>query len=158
MCRSAIVPALAAILAASGLASSAAAHEYRVGGILVDHPVIRVVSPQSRTGAGFMTISNNGPQADTLVAVTTAIAARTELHETVMSGGMMQMRPLVGGVALTAGAKVAFQPGGRHVMFIGLSAPVAVGQKVKAQLVFARAGKVDVEFVAEGMANPGHDH
>jgi copper(I)-binding protein len=153
------IAALSALLLA---ATPLLAHEYRRGAILADHPVIRVVSPQSKTGAGFMTISNNGPTADRLLAVKSDAAGLVQLHESLSEGGMMTMRPLGGGVPVAAGAKVQFAPGGKHVMFIGLKAPVTPGQRLKSQLVFQNAGTIDVEFLAEGVGNAkaetGHNH
>ncbi len=147
--------ALAFFLAA-GLAGSAAAHEYRVGSLHIDHPVIRVASPVSKTGAGFLTIVNRGKQPDRLVAVITDAANRADLHGTIQQGNVMQMRAQADGVPIPAGGTVTFAPGGLHVMFIGLKAPVPDGRMIKARLQFARAGAVDVAFKAEGAAAAQH--
>ncbi|OSZ72574.1 hypothetical protein CAP39_04430 [Sphingomonas sp. IBVSS1] len=146
--------AFAALL---GLPAMAAAHDYGVGPIHIDHPVIRVASPASKTGAGYMVIRNRGGVADRLVAVVTDAANRSDLHGTVAQGQVMQMRSAAGGVALPPGGSVAFAPGGLHVMFIGLKAPVPAGRMIKARLTFARAGSVDVMFKAETAAS-AHQH
>jgi copper(I)-binding protein len=150
--RSPILTALAL-----GLASVAGAHEYKLGTLNIDHPVIRVASPASKTGAGFMTISNRGGVADRLVSITTDASNRADLHGTQQQGNVMQMRAQSGGVAIPAGGKVTFAPGGLHVMFIGLKAPVPAGRMIKARLRFERAGAVDVMFKAEA-AGQAHQH
>lgn len=142
---------------ALGLSATAGAHEYILGTLHIDHPVIRVASPASKTGAGFMTISNRGGVADRLLSVTTDASGRADLHGTVQQGNVMQMRAQSGGVAIPAGGKLAFAPGGLHVMFIGLKAPVPAGRMVKARLNFERAGAVDVMFKAEA-AGQAHQH
>ena len=69
---------------ALALASAGSAHEYKVGSVHIDHPVIRVASPASKTGAGFMTISNRGGAADRLlrdfVLLEDAAAPRPEIQ------------------------------------------------------------------------------
>lgn len=148
---------VAPLLLAVG-ASGAAAHDYRAGAIKIDHPVIRVASPAAKTGAGFLTIANTGRTADRLLSVTTAAAARSDLHGTVNSGGVMQMRAQAGGVPVPAGGTVTFQPGGLHVMFIGLKQAMPPGTMVDAVLRFEKAGNVAVKFKAEGAADAAHHH
>ena len=142
---------------ALALASAGSAHEYKVGALHIDHPVIRVASPASKTGAGFMTISNWGRVADRLLSVSTDASNRADLHGTIQQGNVMQMRAQAGGVAIPAGGKLVFAPGGLHVMFIGLRAAVPAGRMVKARLIFERAGTVDVMFKAEA-AGQAHQH
>ena len=83
---------------ALAMAPAAAAHDYRIGSLTIDHPVLRVASPVSKTGAGFMAVTNRGKVADRLVSVTTTASARADLHGTVANGNVMQMRAQAGGV------------------------------------------------------------
>jgi periplasmic copper chaperone A len=137
---------------ALGLALPAAAHDYLIGNLAIAHPVLRVASPVSKTGAGYLAITNSGKTADRLVSVTTTAANRADLHGTVQSGGVMQMRAQTGGVPVPAGATVRFAPGGLHVMFIGLKAAMPVGTPLKARLQFEKAGAIDLEFKTETIA------
>jgi len=43
----------------------------------------------------------------------------------------MTMRPIDGGLFIEAGKTVKFEPGGRHLMLIGLAAPLAEGEQVR---------------------------
>ncbi|MBW8859702.1 MAG: copper chaperone PCu(A)C, partial [Caulobacter sp.] len=77
-------------------------------------------------------------------------------------------------VTLAPGAKVAFAPGGYHLMLMGLTRAQAVGGKVPLTLVFADGRRVKIELSVEngppkaeaadpmaGMAGPMagmHDH
>ncbi len=55
-------------------------------------------------------------------------ATAVEIHEMTMGAGdVMQMRPVEGGLVIPAGGAVVLQPGGYHVMLIGLTSELAVG-------------------------------
>jgi periplasmic copper chaperone A len=97
------------------------------------------------TGAVFMTIANDGAEADTFLAAESTVASAVEIHETRNEGGVMQMRQLVDGLEIPAGETVALEPGGYHVMLIGLTADLVVGETFPLTLEFAQAGSVDVE-------------
>ncbi len=80
-----------------------------------------------RTG-GFGTLANAGPAAVTVVSVSSPASPTMELHETVLSAtGAMQMQRREGGFSIAAGATLELRPGGSHVMFLALSAPLRSG-------------------------------
>lgn len=143
----ALAPALVALMALAAQPAWAAP-------IQIANPVLRVASPVSKTGAGYLVIRNKGPQPDRLLAVKTAAANRSDLHGTVMAGSVMQMRAQADGVPLPAGSTVRFAPGGLHIMFIGLKGPVPAGRRIPATLQFQRAGAVEVMFVVQSAATP----
>lgn len=76
---------------------------------------------------------------DRLVAATAAGAARVEIHETRMESGMMMMRQLEDGLPLPQGRLVELTPGGEHLMLMGLSEPLEIGDSVELTLDFAEA-------------------
>jgi hypothetical protein len=73
----------------------------------------------------------------------------------------MRMRP-VDAVEVPAGGEAVLEPGGLHVMLIGLKAPLEEGDSFALRLVFEDAGEVEVvttiEDIAHGGAGTGHDH
>jgi copper(I)-binding protein len=85
------------------------------------------------------------PTEDRLVGILTPIAQQAELHRTTNQGGIMRMRPVVGGVELPAGKPVSLRPGGYHVMLTGLKTSLQAGQSIPLHLTFAHAAPVDVE-------------
>lgn len=113
---------------------------------------------QGQTGAGFMTLKNPDAKADALVAVESPLARTVQIHQSSMSGGMAAMKQ-VARVQVPAGGGVTFAPGGYHLMLIGLTRAVKVGDTVPATLTFASGARLKVSFVA-GMAPPagGHEH
>jgi len=150
---------LAAALAAA-IALPAAARDYKVGAIQIQHPWARPTSAGAQVGGGYMTLVNTGKTPDRLLDGSTPAARTFEIHEMSMAGGIMKMRRLDQGLALAPGATVALKPGGYHIMLIGLSKPLKLGEKVPATLRFEKAGEVKVEFTVEQPQAPagGHQH
>ena len=72
----------------------------------------------------------------------------------VMEQGVAKMRPVEGGLEIKPGETVELKPGSLHVMLTGLKQPLEKGQKVKATLEFAKAGKVDIEYAVEAAGTP----
>jgi len=120
----------------------------------------RPVPTAGGTGGVFLTIHNTTGQDDTLVAGSSPIAQAVEIHETVDDNGMMRMRQLVDGLPVPAGATVVLQPGGYHMMVIGVNEVLDTGATIPLTLTFAVAGEmtVDVPVVAMDAAMPGMDH
>ncbi|MFT6075669.1 MAG: copper(I)-binding protein [Yoonia sp.] len=128
------------------LATTLTAHEYKLGDLVVDHPMAFATAPTAQTGGGFMAITNNGSMIDTLTSVT-ADFPRVEIHTTEMDGDVARMMQLVDGVGILPGQTIALMPGGMHIMFMGLRGdPFEVGEEIPATLLFENAGSVDVVF------------
>lgn len=98
----------------------------------------------SGTGAAYMTIRNGGAEPDRLVAGETAVAEVVEIHEIVEQEGVMEMRPLAEGLEVPAGGEVLLEPGGYHVMLIGLTEDLRNGMTFDLTLRFETAGEVVV--------------
>lgn len=137
------LPVVVLILIAS-LAQSFAASP-----ITIERPWARASAPGQTVGGGFMTILHQGATEDRLVSATTPIAREVQIHTMNMDGGVMRMRPVEGGLAIPAGGRVVLQPGGLHLMFMELSAPLVAGSTFPVTLRFANAGDIKVEFNIE---------
>jgi len=100
---------------------------------------------QGRTSAAYMTIANKSNADDLLKSARTPRAQAVELHETTMTDeGVMLMRKVEGAVPIDAGASLVLQPGGTHLMLLGLQDALRVGEELVLTLEFANAGSVDV--------------
>jgi copper(I)-binding protein len=95
-------------------------------------------------GAAYLTITNNGDDADRLVSAETGMAGVVEIHEVKMSGGVMQMSPLADGLEIPAGETVTLEPGGYHMMLIGLTESLLAGEEYTLVLTFEKAGEVEL--------------
>ncbi|WP_342249558.1 copper chaperone PCu(A)C [Sphingomonas sp. OTU376] len=117
---------------------------------------VRLPAVAGQPGAAYFTV-RGGAAADTLLAVSSRAALKAELHESMKGDhGMMAMEPLKD-VAVPAGGKLEFAPGGRHVMLFSIGPAVKPGQKVPLQLSFA-SGKtlqIDAQVIGAGDPAPG---
>jgi periplasmic copper chaperone A len=139
-------------------ASAAEAAEYRIGALQIREPWARATPKGADIAAGYMTIINGGTQTDRLIGGSAAVAGRFELHQTTMNQGVMQMRPVAGGLEIKPGETIELKPGSLHAMLLDLRGPLAAGDRVKGTLVFQKAGKVDIEYQVRpiGGAADGH--
>jgi copper(I)-binding protein len=100
---------------------------------------------QGRMSAAYMTIANKGDTDDTLKSARTPKAKAVELHQTTMTAdGVMQMRKVEDGLPVEAGASLVLEPGGAHLMLLGLEDALKAGEELVLTLEFANAGAVDV--------------
>lgn len=91
--------------------------------------------------AAYLTLRNEGTEADTLVGVRVPSAASVMLHQTEITGGMSSMHHLEQ-LVLEPGGIVRMVPGGLHLMVAGLTGPLVPGDSCRVELRFARAGVV----------------
>ena len=119
------------------------------------------VQGQSGTGA-FVTLTAR--EALSLVGVATPVAGVAEVHEMRMEGDVMRMRALPS-LALPAGQPVELKPGGYHLMFMELKAPLQAGTQVPVTLTFrdakGQASRLELQVpvrtrAPEGAAAPAH--
>lgn len=94
--------------------------------------------------AGYLTITG-GDSADALVSASSPVAMSIEIHETSAdASGMMGMHP-VERIDVPAGATVALEPGGYHLMLMDAMDLPAVGETVEITLTFEKGGEVKVQ-------------
>jgi copper(I)-binding protein len=142
-----LFPGLLALVALSACAPK--------GELKADGAWLRLPAVAGQPGAAYFALQG-GAKPDTLLAVTTPAALRAEMHESMKGDhGMMAMAPLKD-VALPAGEKLAFAPGGKHVMLFSIGPAVKPGQKVPLTLSFASGATLHLEakVVGAGEAAP----
>ncbi len=143
---------------AAGFPRLSRAHSYRLGDLTIGHPWSRATVGTGRPGVGYLSVANAGRAADRLIAAESPLAARVELHRSVMDGDVMRMER-VEAIEIPAGAKVALEPGGHHLMLIGPVRAFREGEMVPLALVFERAGRIEVELKVAPLGGPGgKDH
>lgn len=144
------------LAAAFTLASTALAHDYIQGDIHIIEPWSRPLPAVSANGAAYMTLVNKGTAPDRLLSVSTPAARKAEIHTHTMEGGMMKMRPL-DHIDIEPGEPSVLQPGGTHVMLIGLKEPLVEGKSFPLTLNFERAGAVEVTVIIAEPDGMRHD-
>ena len=93
--------------------------------------------PAAQGGNGAVYIVIRPAAADELVGVTSDVAEAVEMHESVMSGDVMEMHQLES-VPLNAGQEIVFEPGGLHIMLIGLKQDLKNGDEFEIILQFQK--------------------
>ena len=142
---SAVLFTVAACSSGSGAASGAPATAATPATPTISDAWVRPPMGPDRPAAGYMTIANPGGAADALVSVSSPIATSVEIHETTPdASGMMAMRP-VDSIDIPAGGSATLEPGGYHLMLMGVTQMPAVGETVELTLTFQKAGDVVVQ-------------
>lgn len=111
--------------------------------------------PGAIAGAVYMEVI--AASDDELLAVTTPVAERAEIHSSTTRDGMMQMRPVTT-VALQAGQAVRFTPGGMHLMLMNLQRPLTPDTGFPLSLRFKNAGEVPAQVRVVPPGSTGVTH
>nr|WP_091131940.1 DUF1775 domain-containing protein [Microvirga guangxiensis] len=149
---------------APGVKIAAAAHAapaaQKAGALTIEQPWSRATPGGAKVGGGYLRITNTGKESDRLIGGSFPNASRVEVHEMTMENDIMRMKQVAGGLEIKPGATLELKPGGYHLMFMDLTAPLAEGQVMKGTLVFEKAGTVAVEYTVRGMggAAPAAGH
>lgn len=110
--------------------------------------------PGAATGAAYLVIDNTGP-ADRLLSAASPAASHVMLHQSVEQDGVMTMEQASEGFDLPEGGALALEPGGLHVMLMGLAEPLEDGATLPLVLTFEQAGEVAVEVPVDFSKRPG---
>jgi copper(I)-binding protein len=138
-------------------ACTAFAHGYKVGAIEIEHPWSRATSIAAANGAVYFTLKNSGEERDRLIAVSSTVAGKAEFHTHTIDGNIMKMRP-VESIEIAPASATIFEPGGLHVMLMGLMQPLEKGKTFPLTLVFESAGPVTVQVVVQDGGASAHAH
>jgi periplasmic copper chaperone A len=126
----------------------------QVGEVMIQDAWARASIGNAPNSAAYMTLETTGAEPDRLVASSTPVAAKAELHSHSMEGGVAKMRP-VDAVEVAPGTPTVLEPGGLHIMLVGLKQKLAPGDTIPLTLVFEHAGEVTIELPVRGMAGMG---
>jgi periplasmic copper chaperone A len=131
------------------LALPAHAHEFTLGDLEIIHPHIPQPAASAKSAGGYMAIANNGTEPDRLIGIETDFAAKSEVHESKVDADGLGTMEHVEALEIPPGETVSLEPGGYHVMLMGLAEPLKEGKLHKAVLIFQKAGRVEIEFMID---------
>jgi copper(I)-binding protein len=137
-----------ALVAAAVLVAPAVGHQFELGALVIHQPWSRSTAEGMPMGVAYLSITNNGKVADALLAASSPVATRVEIHQTTIIDGVARMRPLAE-VGIAAGATVKIEPGGIHLMLVDLRTPLTAGKTVPLTLDFRVAGRITVDLKIE---------
>lgn len=121
--------------------------------VTVTAPWARASIVASRPGAAYLTLQT--PEGDRLVSITTPVAEKVMIHA-IEAGddGLARMRSL-DVLDLPADVPLTLEPGGMHIMLMGLTKKLLEGTRFPLTLSFETAGEVTIEVPVLGIAAAG---
>lgn len=113
--------------------------------------------------AAFGQLRNDSGTDATVTAVASPASTALELHETVEDdSGQMVMRKVEQGFVIPAGGTLLLEPGGDHIMLMGLTAPLLAGEEATFTLTFSDGSQLDFAAPVKDYAGANesyeHDH
>jgi copper(I)-binding protein len=105
-------------------------------------------SPQAAANAAFyMSLENNIGSAVSLTGVTIPVCTSAELHETTIDDQSVMSMRHIASVTIPKGKSLQLEPGGYHIMCLGLQSELKPGDRIPITLTFADSGELQVEAV-----------
>ncbi|WP_273757451.1 copper chaperone PCu(A)C [Bartonella sp. AU55XJBT] len=135
----------------AGITLPASAQQYKLGDIEILNPWARETPKGVKVSSGYFYIINHSNTPDRLVSISTNGVKTTEMHTMAVVNDIMKMEKLHNGIEIPGNGEITLKPGGDHVMFMGLSQPFKLGDKISAKLTFENAGTIDVDFSVNAM-------
>ncbi len=111
--------------------------------ITVEDPWIAEAPPTAMALASFMTLENGDDADRKLVRAEAPGFDRVELHRSVEVDGVHQMKRQ-DAIRIPANGSATLEPGGYHVMLIGVQEPMSAGDEVPLTLVFDEGEEITV--------------
>jgi periplasmic copper chaperone A len=120
----------------------------------IDQAWVRLSPNKDRPSAGYF-VAHGGDAGTQLRGVMTDYALKVEMHESISEGGVMKMKP-IDSVDIPAKGKVAFAPGGKHLMIWGINDTAISRGKMTFTFLLANGDRllVDAAIQKPGAAKP----
>jgi copper(I)-binding protein len=131
------------LFCAAALLAAAPLHAQTAAVTIHDAWVREPMGNRNTTGA-FAVVENTSDKPLAIVAASSDISDKVELHEMKNEGGMMQMSP-VARIPVPAHGKVELKPGSFHVMLFDMKKKTADGDKITLTLTLDDGTKVSAE-------------
>ena len=111
--------------------------------IQVEDTWVRAVAGPDGNTAAYMTLRNRGDAPDRLTGARAEAARMTGLHRTTIDSTGLARMGKVDALDLPAGSSVAMEPGGYHIMLMGVG-PLAVGDTIEITLLLEASESLDI--------------
>ena len=103
--------------------------------------------------AGYLTIHNTSNSDTKLIAVSSSIAEKIEIHKMSIDNDIMKMRPLKDGLIIPANSTAYLKPGDSHLMFFGLKKQMTPMETYVINLTFKNLGTIAVHALVKPSEN-----
>ncbi len=121
-----------------------------MGDIMIRDGWARASLGGAPNSAAYMIVMVKGDTSDELIGAATPVAEKAELHNHIMEGEIAKMRP-VEAIEVRPGEPAILEPGGFHVMLMGLKEELKAGSAVPLTLTFKNAGEVKVDVLIKDL-------
>ena len=130
--------------------------------VAVEDAYVRSMPPTQTVTGAFMVFKNTTDSDRAVLSAESDVSDKVELHTHLHEDGVMKMRQ-VDKIDVPAGGETVLEPGGFHVMLIGLKQPLKLGQMVDIKFNIDDGSSVqiqaEVKTVMGGMKMKGDmDH
>ena len=122
--------------------------------ITIKNAHVRQNIPPQTIAAAYMAIHNRGPQTE-LISASTPAADITEIHVMTTNGSIMRMKK-INRLPIPANGSATLQPGGNHLMLIGLTHNLTPGDSLALTLIFASGETHKIQALITSINNPNH--
>ncbi|XOB63074.1 copper chaperone PCu(A)C [Campylobacterota bacterium DY0563] len=126
----------------------------------IEDGYIRATPPNLPNSAAFMKVKNSSNETVSLVKASSSASKVVELHTHLMKDSVMKMVQ-VPSIDIPANTEVSLQPGGFHIMLIGLNQALKEGENITLTLEFSNGESktltLPVKTVMGGMKHHGHN-
>jgi len=122
--------------------------------ITIDKGYVRLPAVKGQPAAAYFTLHGSGKD-NTLISITTEYAIRSEMHESMKTGGMSSMKP-INHLPLPADGTLAFKPGGKHLMLYDVNPEIVPGRTLALTFTFSDGTRLSYPalVIAAGDAAP----
>ncbi|MDA7745881.1 copper chaperone PCu(A)C [Psychromonas sp.] len=124
--------------------------------LTVTDAYIRATPPHTANSAAYLRLLNNTDKDIKLISVESDLSERVELHNHINENGMMKMRQ-VDSILIEGNGFVDLEPGGYHIMFLGLRGDLLEGQIIKLTLNFENSESMSF-YTAVKKINTAHSN
>lgn len=93
---------------------------------------------------------------DRLISAASPLVDTIELHEHIHDQGVMRMREVEGGFTIAEGQPLVMQPGGYHIMLLGVRSALAAGETLPLTLTLASGQTIELNIPIVSVNHMGH--
>ena len=156
--RNLLVGAAMTVMAAGAAIAHHAGDTYPVGDLVVSHAWTYETAAAGHATKVYLTIMNNGAEADRLIEASVDFAPRTVIQaQAIGADGTLAVQD-VSALRIEPGQSLTLQPGAMWIELEGVQRTFAHGQHFHMDLTFEVAGSVEIDVWVEEADEHDHDH
>ena len=115
------------------------------------------VTPRG-SGSVYMTIENDSDQDDKLTSAISDEAEMTMIHQTVREENIAKMIHVMGGIDLPKGKRIKLEPGGYHLMLMGIEKNLTLNDRIRITLSFKNNENIEISPIIKIRPPKMHKH